>query len=482
MKVLFISSEVSPFAKTGGLGDVAEALPLALNEIKVDCSVIMPFYKLVWDNGFFPSLFRSGIPLKMGANVSTFDIYFIKYKNTKFYFIKSDDLYNRDGLYGTPKGDHGDNALRFGFFSRAVLESLPFIGEPDILHCNDWQSGLIPFYLKHSYEKRLDPKKIKVLFTIHNMAYQGLFKPDVMDELDLPKEFFTMEGYEFYGKLSLIKSGIVYSDAISTVSEGYAKEIVTEEFGCGLDGILRTRQNDLYGIVNGADYSTWDPKTDRFITKNYTKETIGLKLESKKDLAKEFDIEFDESKPVIGMITRLAEQKGVDLVVSGMERLLSMGVNFVILGTGDERYNSLFKDFSGKYKGRAGAMVAFNNPIAHKIEAGCDMFLMPSRYEPCGLNQMYSLKYGTIPVVRDTGGLRDTIEDYDAAAKKGNGFKFSSPNTEEMLKAVKRAVDIFKDKPAWKALQLNALKYDLSWNRSAKKYAELYKAIKSKSK
>jgi len=479
MNIILASSEVSPFAKTGGLGDVSEALPLALSKFRTHASVIMPFYKLVRQNGFKPSLIKSDIGLKIGSRDLRFDLFSLDYKNVKFYFVRNDDLYDRDGLYGTPRADHADNAVRFAFFSKAVLESIPYIGRPDILHCNDWQTGLIPLYLKYSYRDKRDFKDIKVLFAIHNMAYQGLFGKEAVEELGLPEETFTQDGVEFYGKTSFIKSGIVYSDAVSTVSEGYAKEVLTEEFGCGLDGILRTRRDSLYGILNGADYSTWNPESDRFIAKNFTKENLAPKLECKKELCGEFGIEFDKARPIIGMITRLAEQKGVDLVVEGMERLLELGANFVILGTGDEKYNNLFKDFDKRYRGRAGARLAFDNPLAHKIEAGCDMFLMPSRYEPCGLNQMYSLKYATIPVVRATGGLEDTIEDFDTRTKKGNGFKFKEASCDSMLEAIARAVGVFKNKKSWRVLQKNGLKCDFSWDASAKRYLELYKKIKS---
>ncbi|MBL7068292.1 MAG: glycogen synthase GlgA [Candidatus Omnitrophica bacterium] len=479
MNIIFVSSEVSPFAKTGGLGDVSEALPLALNKLKAHSSVIMPLYKLVRQNGFAPNLIKSGIPVKIGLRDLSFDLSSLSYKNINFYFIGNDALYDRDGLYGTPKGDHGDNAMRFAFFSKAVLESIPYIGKPDILHCNDWQTGLIPLYLRYIYKERKDFKKIKVLFAVHNMAYQGLFGKEAVEELKLPEGTFTQDGIEFYGKASFIKSGIVYSEAVSTVSEGYAREVLTAEFGCGLDGILRTRKESLYGILNGADYSTWNPETDKFIAGNFTKDDLRPKLECKKDLCGEFGLEFDEDRPIIGMITRLAEQKGVDLVVEGMDGLLDLGASFVILGTGDEKYNSLFKDFDRRYKGRAGAKVAFDNPLAHKIEAGCDMFLMPSRYEPCGLNQMYSLRYATIPIVRATGGLKDTIEDFDPHTKKGNGFKFKEASCDAMLKAIGRAVGVFRDKKTWRALQKNGLRCDFSWDASAKRYLELYKKIKS---
>ncbi|NQT07158.1 MAG: glycogen synthase GlgA [Candidatus Omnitrophica bacterium] len=480
MNVLLASSEVSPFAKTGGLGDVAEALPIALNEAGHKASAILPFYKLVREHGYSPKPVKAGIPLKIGGKDLIFDLLCLEYKKTNFYFIKNDSLFDRDGLYGTPAGDHPDNHLRFGLFSRAIIASIPYIGKPDILHLNDWHTGLVPLYLKYNFKKDPNLKGAKTLFSIHNLAYQGLFPKSLLSQLDIPEECFTASGLEFYDKISFIKSGIVYSDAINTVSEGYAAEVLKKEFGCGLDKILRTREKDLYGIVNGADYSTWNPETDKNIAKNYGPGNLKPKLECKKDLLKEFGIPFNEEAPLVGMITRLAQQKGLDIVANAMDDILEMGVNFVILGTGDERYNKLFKDLAGRYKGRAGAAVTFNNPLAHKIEAGCDMFLMPSRYEPCGLNQMYSMKYATVPVVRDTGGLKDTVTDFNAKSRKGNGFKFKDATQKSMLGALERAVKTFKDRATWKALQDNCLGCDFSWESTAKHYIQLYKRIKEK--
>ncbi len=476
MNVTFVSPEVSPFAKTGGLGDVSEALPIALNEVGANCNVIMPFYSLVRKNGFSPLLVKARLPLEIGQKTLSFDLFSIKHKETKFFFVHNDDLYGRDALYGTPKGDYEDNDLRFAFFAKAVLASILYMGmgKPDILHCNDWQSGLVPLYLKFLFK---DFNKTEVLFTIHNMAYQGLFPKEVLSSLDIPENLFTKDGVEFYGKASFIKSGIVYSDAISTVSEGYSREMLTREFGCGLDDILRKRKDDVYGIINGADYSTWNPETDEFIIKKYSPESLRPKLECKKDLAKEFGIPFKKDTPLIGMITRLAHQKGVDLVAEAMGEILGLGMNFVILGTGDERYNLIFSDLSDKYKGRASAKIAFDERLAHKIEAGCDIFLIPSRYEPCGLNQMYSLKYGTVPIVRATGGLDDTIVDFDPETKEGNGFKFRDASARSMLEAIKRARDVFKDKRLWSLLQKNGMECDFSWKASARKYLSLYSSL-----
>ena len=465
MNILFVSSEVFPFAKTGGLADVAGALPDALTKNGHTSSIILPFYKCVKDAGFSPELFKK---------LKGFDLYFLKHNGVSVYFVENDKYYNRDELYGTPQGDYQDNALRFGFFAKAVIASIPHIGDLDILHCNDWQSALIPLYIRLSHKKDAALDKLKIIFTIHNMAYQGLFGREFMTRLNLPGKLFTPNGLEFWGRLNFMKAGIIYSDAITTVSKGYSREILTEEFGCGLDGLLRTREKDLHGIVNGVDYSVWNPATDKFIAKQYSGKNLEGKEECKKDVLKEFGIKYDKDRPLIGMITRLAVQKGIDIVADAMKEMLALGADFVLLGFGDEKYNGIFRDLAKEHEGHVGAKIDFDNALAHKVEAGSDIFLMPSRYEPCGLNQLYSFKYATVPVVRAVGGLDDTVENFEPAAKKGTGFKFKDANRESLLAAVKNAVTIFKDKTLWNALQQNCLFQDYSWSSSAKKYEELY--------
>ena len=471
MNILFVSSEVFPFAKTGGLADVSNALPDALNTLKHKCSIIMPMYRKVIENGFYPPVLKKNLKIDLGQREYVFDLLSMRHKNTDVYFIDNEEFFNRDGLYGTPEADHPDNALRFAFFAKAVLSVVNDIGKIDVIHCNDWQSALLPLLIKNAN------LKIKTVFTIHNMAYQGLFDPNVMPSIGLPWDLLTMNKLEFYGKLSFIKAGIIYSDAVTTVSDRYSKEILTSEFGCGLDGLLRTRVSSIYGILNGVDYSEWNPKTDIYIAGKYNEKDLTGKIECKKNLLKIFKLPFNDKKPVIGMITRLTSQKGLDLVADRIKDILSLNTYFVLLGTGDEKYNNLFKKIAEKYKGKVGAKIGFDNALAHQIEAGSDIFLMPSRYEPCGLNQMYSLKYGTVPVVRETGGLDDTIYDFDPATKKGNGFKFSVSSGDALFTALKRAVEVYRDNKKWQILQLNGMKCDFSWKSSAKEYVELYKKI-----
>lgn len=465
MNILFISSEVVPFAKTGGLADVIGALPEALAKRGHACSIILPLYKCVTKAGFTPELFKE---------CDGFNLRFLKHGSVNIYFIEKEEYYGRDHLYGAPQGDYPDNASRFGFFAKAVIAAITHIGRQDILHCNDWQSSLIPLYVKNFHKDRPEFNKTKILFTIHNMAYQGLFNKEVMPGLGLGDEFFTPGRLEFYDKLNFMKAGIIYSDAVSTVSEGYSREILTPEFGAGLDGLLKTREKDLYGIVNGVDYSIWNPATDKFLAARYSGKDLSGKEECKKDILKECGIKYSPKRPLIGMITRFAEQKGIDLVAQGMGSIIRMGADFVILGFGDEKYNSIFSRMSLKYKGRMTALIKFDNALAHKIEAGSDMFLMPSRYEPCGLNQLYSLKYATVPVVRAVGGLEDTVENFDAAAKKGNGFKFKDASCRGLLSTLKTAINVFKNKTLWNALLKNCLACDYSWDSSAEKYEKLY--------
>lgn len=468
MNILFASSEVFPFAKTGGLADVIGALPEALNKRGHRCSVILPYYKCVKEKGFTPELFK---------REKEFNLYFLNSNNINIYFIEKDEYYDREHLYNTPQGDYPDNALRFGFFAKAIIASIPHIGTPDILHCNDWQTALAPLYIRLFHRDGPEFRNLKILFTIHNMAYQGLFGREFLTPLAIPKRLFKPDGIEFYGRINFMKAGLIYSDAISTVSEGYAREILTPEFGCGLHGLLKMREKDLYGIVNGVDYSVWNPATDKFIIETYSDKDLSGKVECKKDVLKEFGMRYYPERPLIGMITRLAEQKGIDLVAESMEELLKLKVDFILLGFGDERYNNIFKGLAEKYKGHVGVRIDFDNALAHKIEAGSDIFLMPSRYEPCGLNQLYSLKYATAPVVRAVGGLEDTVKHFNPSTKEGNGFKFKDASCEALLSAIKEAVEVFKDIELWNTLLENGLSCDYSWDSSAEKYEALYKKL-----
>ena len=477
-KVLIVSSEAVPFAKTGGLADVTGSLHRELVSLGSDARVIMPLYKCVTDSGSEITGEATCIGLPLSDKEREFDLSANRTGRMTTYFIENKEYFARDGLYGTPRGDHPDNGLRFSFFSQAVLAAIKAIDfKPDIIHCNDWQSALVPFYLRFALADDEYYRGIKTLFTIHNMAYQGVFSKKIMRRIGIPKSFFNMNSLEFYGKLNFMKAGIIYSDAVSTVSHRYAEEIMTPEYGSGLDGLLRTRKRDICGIPNGADYSIWSPENDKFIKANYDAGTIEKKIECKKDLLEYTRLPLSLGTPLLGCVTRLTDQKGMDLLAGIMDKVVKLGAGAVILGSGNRRYNELFAGLAGKYPRNVYVCNAFNDELAHKIEAGCDMFVMPSRYEPCGLNQMYSIKYGTIPIVRATGGLDDVIVDFDDDMENGNGFKFIPATGDALYGAVKRAVRLYEDKAAWGKLMTRAMSYDFSWVRSAGQYLKLYRRL-----
>ena len=459
LKVLLASSEVVPFAKTGGLADVAGSLPLALEECGVDARIIMPKYASV----------------KVKGDSTTIG------KNVKVYFVENDDYFNRKELYGDKFGDYKDNLDRFAFFSREALERCKKEKfAPDVIHCNDWQTALIPVFLNTLYKNDPFFAKTKVLYTIHNLAYQGIFPKDEYPKIGLDWDLFTIDYFEYYDKVSLMKAGIVYSDAISTVSKTYAEEILTQEFGCGLEGVLKNRENVLYGILNGIDYNLWSPEKDLKIFKKYSVNSLQDKYLNKEMFQKEMGLKVDRNIPMFGMISRLAEQKGADFVADIIDKLLSMKTQFVLLGTGDNKYHVIFEKIAKKYPTSASISLKFDAVLAQKIYASSDMFFIPSRYEPCGLSQMISFKYGTIPIVRQTGGLKDTVEEFNSRTGKGTGFTFVEPRSEELFNAVKKALMAYKDKPLWMSLVKYVMSLDYSWEASAKEYINVYKKVISK--
>lgn len=485
--VLYVSSEVAPFAKTGGLADVAGALPKALKDMGLDVRIMMPKYGFISERKYvLREVIRlREIPVRLGEReyVVSAKSAFLPDSKVQVYFIDYPPYFDRESPYVNPSTgkDWSDNAERFALFSRAVLEVLRVLHwQPDVIHCNDWQTALIPAYLKTQLKDDPFYAKISTLLTIHNLAYQGVFEEDVVEVIGLPRELFGPGGpVEFYGKVNFLKAGIVFADAISTVSERYAEEIQTEEFGAGLDGVLRSRKDDLYGILNGVDYSVWNPETDEFIPHKYSISDLSGKQRNKEALLTQVGLPYDPNIPVIGMISRLAEQKGFDLLIEAMDQLMALDLELVILGTGDPKYHKLLEEYAKKYPEKLSVNLRFDEPLAHLIEAGSDMFLMPSRYEPCGLNQIYSLKYGTIPIVRETGGLADTIQDYDPQTGKGTGFVFKEYSAEAMLAAVRRALNVYQDKTTWTKIMKTAMRQDFSWNVAAKKYVSLYRKLVS---
>lgn len=485
--VLFVSSEVEPFAKTGGLADVSGALPQVIKDLGHEVRVMLPKYASISERKFkiHDVLRLKEIEIPIGRRIERASIKSSILSNTKgkvqVYLLANDNLFGRDGLYTNPdtKKDYPDNDERFIFFARGVLETLKRLDwQPDIIHCNDWQSGLIPAYLKTLYKNDKFFEGTKTVFTVHNMAYQGSFPYSSFEKSGLPKEVFNPEGVEFWGNFNFMKAGLVYANVITTVSEKYAEEVRTsDEYGCGMSGILQKRKNALYGIVNGIDYSVWNPEIDELTPFKYDPKNLDGKYENKKVLLEKFNLEYNERIPVIGVISRLADQKGFDLIGQIIDEMMKLDIQFVLLGTGEKKYHELFESIHKKFPRKTGILLGFNNEVAHLIEAGSDMFLMPSRYEPCGLNQLYSLKYGTVPIVRATGGLEDTIEDFDPATGKGTGFKFQKYISAELLKTIQRAVKGYEDKNLWKKLIKNGMAKDFSWEASAKKYINLYKSI-----
>ena len=472
LKVLIVSSEAAPYAKSGGLGDVVGTLPKVLKEHGVDVRIAIPKYKSINNKHFIGIDYLGSFETSLGWRKQPAGI-LQKDGDFTTYFIENDYYFGRDGYYG-----YDDDNERFGFFCKAVLEMLQFIDfYPDIIHCNDWQTGPVCVLLKEVYSKFTGYKNIKTLFTIHNLQYQGTFSRETMDMIDIPYYCF---GYlEFYGQISFMKAGLMYTDMISTVSDTYAEEIKTFAYGYGLDGVMRLRSDRLCGILNGIDYVKNDPATDSRIYVNYDVNSIEKKKENKAMLQKELGLEVRDV-PVISIISRLAGQKGIDLISWIAEELLNKDVQLVVLGTGEKYLEDYFKDLEWRHKGKVCANIMFDDTRAQRIYASSDIFLMPSLFEPCGLGQMFSLRYGTIPVVRKTGGLADTIKHYNKETKEGNGFVFEHYTADGLMWAVNEALETYwADTDDWECIVKNAMNCDFSWDKSAEKYIELYNKIKN---
>ena len=481
LKVLFLSPEAVPFAKTGGLADVAGALPNALRHLGVEVEVMLPLYRVVRAREFQARPLLKDLAVPLGNSELTAQVLGAETEaGLSVYFIEREDLYDRPNLYGTPLGDYYDNLERFAFFAHAALETATTLSlKPDVIHCHDWQTGLVPALIKGPYRDSTPLGAPATVFTIHNLGYPGLFPADKLSLTGLSKDsFFHPEGLEYYGKISLLKAGIVYSDTVTTVSPSYAKEIQTAQYGMGMEGILRHRRAHLHGILNGVDYSLWDPSQDPHIPAHYSPRKLIGKKACKDALIQQMGLDPTLSKrPLLGMVSRLDVQKGLDLLVEILDDILSLDVGLVILGSGDEQIQQAIQQAAQRYPGRISLLIGFDETLAHCIMAGADIFLIPSRYEPCGLTQMYALKYGTVPLVRATGGLDDTIVQFVSRTGRGNGFKFRPYKAAAFLKAVREAVALFTDLKAWRKLMANGMKADFSWEQSARKYLELYKSL-----
>lgn len=476
MKILFVASEGLPFSKTGGLADVVEALPKALVATGHDVGVVLPRYRGTRASAVvLPSLtIPMGDHLRFPAVANGTQVTGVRY-----YFVDDPEYFDRDHLYAAQGKDYPDNADRFAEFSKAAIEIAKHVWTPDVIHCHDWQTALVPVLLRTLYTADPLLRPVPVVFTIHNMGYHGLFPREILAQLGLPESLFRMDALEFYGKVNYLKGGLVFADYLTTVSRRYAQEIKSAEYGHGLEGVVRSRGDHLVGILNGVDYSAWSPEQDQFIAARYSARELTGKRLCKKDLLEQFKLPNKNlSRAVIGIVSRFADQKGFDLIAQVAGDLLKEELVIVALGAGEPKYEQLFRELAARFPRQVGVNIAYDNTLAHKIEAGSDMFLMPSRYEPCGLNQIYSLRYGTVPVVRATGGLDDTIEPFDPQLGRGTGFKFEPYDGQALLACVRRALQVYKDEKAWRRLQANGMAKDFSWQTSAAEYVKLYEKAK----
>jgi starch synthase len=478
MHIAFVASECVPYSKTGGLADVVGALPRALASLGHQVSVYLPRYRQTKLADAETVVHSITVPFDdkyRFCSVATAGTS----AGVKFYFVDYPSYFDREALYGTSAADYPDNAERFALFSRAVLEASKILGVPHVFHCHDWQSALVPVMLRTLYAEDPAFREVGTVFTIHNMGYQGLFPPDILPLLMLPWDLLTMSKMEFFGQVNFLKGALVFSDFVTTVSKKYSQEIQTTEYGFGLEGVLRNRAATVTGILNGVDYDEWSPQTDKFSVAKYLPQDLSGKLKCKQDLLNAFGVtNADPKVPVIGIVSRFAAQKGFDLIAQIMDRLAREEMIMVVLGTGDKPYEDMFVRLNKQFPNKIAIKVAYDNAIAHKIEAGADMFLMPSRYEPCGLNQIYSLKYGTVPIVRATGGLDDTIEPWDARTGKGTGFKFTEYTGEALLATVKQALLAYRDQSSWQTLMRNGMGRDFSWGASAREYGKVYDRLR----
>lgn len=472
--ILFVASEAVPFIKTGGLADVAGTLPEYYNKKKYDVRVFLPKYACMKNSDKLKFLFSTTVRLAWRNQYA--GIFETKHNGITYYFVDNEFYFSSSTPYGEARGD----IEKFAFFCRSVLTVLPQIDfKPDIIHCHDWQAALIPVYLQDEFKKTEFYRDVKTVFTIHNLKFQGIYSKEIVEDVlgVSYSTYFDSGIMEAYGNVNLLKGGLFYADRITTVSESYSEEIKTAFYGEGLNDFIISRENVLSGIVNGIDYKTFDPENDPYISAPYSKTAPEGKKENKKALQKEMGFEEDDSALLIGIVSRLTDQKGFDLVESVLEEILNENVQIALLGTGEERFENTFRYFEEKYPKKLKANLFYSEELSHRIYAGCDAFLMPSLFEPCGLSQLMSLRYGTLPIVRETGGLRDTVEAYNEFEHTGTGFSFKNYNAHDMLYTVQYAIRVFNDKKEWNKMVKRAMKADFSWKTSAKKYESLYEEL-----
>jgi starch synthase len=486
LSILFVTSEVVPFAKTGGLADVSSALPLALTELGHDVRIVAPKYGTISErrNRIHEIKRLKDIPIEVAGEESMAVVKSSQVVNSRakvqVYLVTNDKYFEtHKGIYQDPKTgkDFANNDERFIFFQKAVLETCFRLGwRPDIIHCNDWQTALIPVYLKEFYAKDPFFSHTKTVLTIHNIAYQGVFPPGTFDKMGLNPKLFSSTGLEHQGQTNFLKGGIVCSDAVTTVSPTYAKEIMTAEHGCGLETVIKKHREKLTGVLNGIDTEVWNPATDKLLETKYSTANLEEKFENKTELGKRFNFEADVDIPVVVMIGRMVEQKGYDLLIESIDAIMALGVQLVIMGEGEKKYQTALEKAARKHKHLA-VSFTYDEELAHLMQGGADMLLMPSKFEPCGLNQLYALAYGTVPVVHKTGGLGDSILEYNVKKGVGNGFLFLEYTQAAMVDALKRAVALYKDEEKWEELQMRVMGEDHSWKASAEQYVELYRDL-----
>jgi starch synthase len=476
VKILFVSSEALPYSKTGGLADVVEGLPRALQALGHEVAIVVPRYH----GNKVASVLVSSVTTVLGEKVRFPAIgEAAPVKGIRYFLVDDPPYFDRPQLYGDKSGDYIDNAERFAEFSRVAIEVMKRVWLPDVVHCHDWQSALVPVLLRTQHMTDPVVRSLPVILTIHNLGYQGLFPRSAMRGIGLPASLFTMDTLEFYGKVNLLKGGLIFADYLTTVSRRYAKEIQTPEFGYGLEGVIRNRGDRLVGILNGVDYGAWSPESDPLIAQNYSGNNLEGKKACKKDLLAAFHLpEENLERAVVGIVSRFVDQKGFDLIADVAAELMKENIALVALGSGQPEYEKLFKSLADKYSTRVSVKIGYDNTLAHKVEAGADLFLMPSRYEPCGLNQIYSLRYGTVPVVRATGGLDDTIQNFSVKTQQGTGFKFDEYDGGALLGSLRAALKAYREPKVWHVIQANGMAKDYSWKASAAAYVTLYEAAK----
>jgi starch synthase len=478
MKLAYVASEIMPFASTGGLADVAGALPAALAKKGHAVWRVMPMYRQVREGPFKLRDIGLKLSIPVGFRSYTAEVWQCEDVTPLTYFIRRDEYFDRSQLYSLPDRDYEDNFERFIFFQKAVVALIDALDmKPDIVHGNDWQTGLLPLFLEHGIQGTGRGRKEKTVFTIHNLAYQGIFSGDNYSSTNLPFFCFSVDTMEFYGNISFMKCGITTSDIITTVSKTYAEEIQTEESGCGLHGVLATVKDRLVGIINGIDNEAWNPATDPHIATPFSAADLSGKKACKRDLIQRMGLKISDDTPLIGMVTRLVEQKGFDILALAMDELMKLDVGVALLGTGREQYEELCKEWAETWPGKFAFVLDYDPELSHKIEAGSDLFLMPSQFEPCGLNQLYSLRYGTIPVVHAVGGLKDTIEDVGPDGQIGYGVQFKAYTPMAMLEAIHRAIELYRKRETWDSVVNRAMAQEFSWARSADEYVAIYERI-----